>query len=702
MPKQFSRRALFQFAAGAGALSIVRAQDMVNNQRAAVSLVKGEDRRKNICEALEAIDDQIRPVLKRKKYVVIKPNNVSTRNQLAATHADTLRGILDYLAPRFKGPIVIAESSAGDTMNGFENFKYTQVAAEHRSQKVSLVDLNAEAKYNVIDLIDYDLHAIPVRLAARLMDPDAFIICSAILKTHNIVVATLSVKNMTLGAPLHNAPKETTKWNDKRKYHNGVRQTHYNMFLTAKALKPFWGATVIDGYEGMEGNGPGRRHAGRLARGHRLHRLRRRRPRGRRSHGRRSRPGWATCSSAPCSASASSISARSMCAARRSPPSRRSTACTRTSSASFSGWARSRTCRRSWADAGQARPIRGLASKFRASGNSLPVPELGSAGLGDPARPGPALLRPRPFRSLRHHSLGLPLLPLPADCDHGGRVRPRRVPPLDALHLLRHAVVRHARRRAALSAHHPGRAAQQPRPAAATCCSSWNCNSPRTFSWRACSRGACCARSTSGPAAALTGATIFQLGAYFASQTQHLGAINAAAWMPLAWEAVILLARGFTFRRLAVLVAALAMSLLAGFPAVTAVVWGSTLLLALALAPARGRATSRLARVWAAAVSAVQLLPTLELTGLSVAGRRSQFMGAGGGVPLEALVSLVWPNRWGVFDFDPVSLAAALEPYLPLSLLRPAGAGVRRRRALARAPGARRSSSPRSPPSSRC
>jgi uncharacterized protein (DUF362 family) len=77
------------------------------------------------------------------------------------------------------------------------------------------------------------------------------------LKTHNTVVATLSVKNMTLGAPLHQAPKETPRWNDKRKYHHGVRQTHYNMFLTAQALKPFWGATLIDGYEGMEGNGPG-------------------------------------------------------------------------------------------------------------------------------------------------------------------------------------------------------------------------------------------------------------------------------------------------------------------------------------------------------------------------------------------------------------------------------------------------------------
>jgi len=225
-------------------------------RRAVVSVVKGEERRKLVHDALAAIDDQIRPLLKRKKYVVIKPNNVSTVNQLAATHADTLRGILDYLAPRTKGPVVIAESSAGDTLSGYENFKYPQVAAEFRSMKVSLVDLNDEARYQVIPLLSPDLHVQPVRLAARLLDPDAFIISAGILKTHNTVIATLSVKNMTLGAPLHNRPKETPRWNDKRKYHGGVRQTHYNMMLTAQKMAPYWGVALLDGYEGMEGNGP--------------------------------------------------------------------------------------------------------------------------------------------------------------------------------------------------------------------------------------------------------------------------------------------------------------------------------------------------------------------------------------------------------------------------------------------------------------
>lgn len=228
------------------------------DRRSAVALIHGQDRRKNVYEALVAVDDQIRPALKRKKYVVIKPNDVTTSNALGATNADALRGILDYLDSRFRGSIVIAESSAGNTMDAYENFSYARLAPEYRRQKISLVDLNVEGKYEKMPLLDENMHVVPVRLAARLLDPDAFIICSAILKTHDTVVATLSVKNMTLGAPLHNAPKETPLWNDKRRYHIGVRQSHYNMFLTAQKMRPFWGVTVIDGFEGMEGNGPAR------------------------------------------------------------------------------------------------------------------------------------------------------------------------------------------------------------------------------------------------------------------------------------------------------------------------------------------------------------------------------------------------------------------------------------------------------------
>ena len=222
--------------------------------RSTVAIAHGEERRKNVYAALKQIDPELRPKMKTRKYVVIKPNFVNTSNQLAASHADAMRGILDYLAESFRGPVIIAESSAGDTKIGYENFRYGALLPEYRRQQLKLIDLNDEGKFEHIALLDADLHIVPCRIAARLVDPEAFVISSCMLKTHNTVIATLSIKNMALGAPLHQGARDTTQWNEKRKFHVGIRQTHYNMMVAAQRLN--WGASLIDGFEGMEGDGP--------------------------------------------------------------------------------------------------------------------------------------------------------------------------------------------------------------------------------------------------------------------------------------------------------------------------------------------------------------------------------------------------------------------------------------------------------------
>jgi hypothetical protein len=158
--------------------------------------------------------------------------------------------------------------------------------------------------------------------------------------------------------------------------------------------------------------------------------------------------------------------------------------------------------------------------------------------------------------------------------------------------------------------------------------------------------------------AALVGGTVYQLGAYFATQAQHLGGIDAAAWMPLTWLAIIELATGFRWRWMAALTAGLALSFLAGFPAATAVVYGSTFLLAALLAAFR-RAPWQitfwclLAFVWSAVVSAVQLVPTMELNSWSVSAIRFDWtQSGGGGVPLQALTSLFNPNHFGILHAE--------------------------------------------------
>ena len=229
-----------------------------------VALVSGSDRAQNILTALRAIDNEIRPILVSKKSVLIKPNVVASNapNVPACTHADALRGILEYIAEAgFKGPVVIAEAGANYTTDGFHTYGYPAVVNEYRGvsafTSLDLIDLNEEGRSLIQQVVDLNLHVQPIRVAARLFDPDAFIIGAAVMKTHDRVVATMSVKNLAMGAPLHATNAEGWwSWSDKPKMHDTHRLANVNIYQMAKELKRYWGVAVIDGYEGMEGNGP--------------------------------------------------------------------------------------------------------------------------------------------------------------------------------------------------------------------------------------------------------------------------------------------------------------------------------------------------------------------------------------------------------------------------------------------------------------
>ncbi len=223
--------------------------------RSVVSLVPGEKRYENVYKALMALEDQILPALTGKSSVLIKPNVVDYNYPLAVTHPDALRAVLDFVVQHFRGPIVIGEGSALDTPTGYSTLGYTQLIRDYSPRDVRLVCFHEEGLYKVLQVTDRDTHVTPVRLAARLFDPSAFIISLAMLKTHNVVVATMTVKNMVMGAPLH-APGDNPAWSDKRKFHEGVRVSNFDMFLNAQKQRPFWDLGVIDGFEGMEGDGP--------------------------------------------------------------------------------------------------------------------------------------------------------------------------------------------------------------------------------------------------------------------------------------------------------------------------------------------------------------------------------------------------------------------------------------------------------------
>ncbi|MDP6359224.1 MAG: DUF362 domain-containing protein, partial [Planctomycetota bacterium] len=75
-----------------------------------VALVTGNDRRQNILEAMRLVREDLLPKIHGR--VMIKPNLVMTGNQLAATHVDAVRAILDFVVEAGPDEIVVAEGTA--------------------------------------------------------------------------------------------------------------------------------------------------------------------------------------------------------------------------------------------------------------------------------------------------------------------------------------------------------------------------------------------------------------------------------------------------------------------------------------------------------------------------------------------------------------------------------------------------------------
>ena len=169
-----------------------------------VAVTNGDNRTDNIFRALKSLEKEIAQSIGNRR-VVIKPNNVSLTSTLAATHSDALVGTLEFLKSIGKlDNAIIAESSIGNTMQGFDNLGYTKLADKY---KVKQVDLDKEKYLTVMAIDQSDARPRPVRVSSILANQqDNFIISACMLKTHNFAVATMSIKNIILGSAMKGLP----------------------------------------------------------------------------------------------------------------------------------------------------------------------------------------------------------------------------------------------------------------------------------------------------------------------------------------------------------------------------------------------------------------------------------------------------------------------------------------------------------------
>jgi uncharacterized protein (DUF362 family) len=231
-----------------------------------VSLINGNERTSNLRFALERIAGNLD--FQKAKRILIKPNLVSPDRQLANTHPDSVRVLLELIRRGYDGAIDIAEGTAiCDAIGTFERFGYTQLAKDFDAR---LVDLNAS---DAVSVTGYNLFRRPIklRLARPVVESD-FRISIGPPKTHNTVLVSLSIKNMVMGSLVNPAvsssnPDQTTSHrqllsmvlpgplrSDKLLMHQGWAWTNLNIAILAPHVMPH--LAIVDGFEAMEGAGP--------------------------------------------------------------------------------------------------------------------------------------------------------------------------------------------------------------------------------------------------------------------------------------------------------------------------------------------------------------------------------------------------------------------------------------------------------------
>jgi uncharacterized protein (DUF362 family) len=236
---------------------------------ARVSVATANDRADIVFQALKPFAEQIKAAIGNRR-VVLKPNNVLIYVPLCATHVETLKGVLEFLKSIDKlSNVIIAESSAsGSTLTGFDNYGYNRLLSQY---PVKLVDLDAEPSSVMYVTDERDFRPHLIRVSNIILDPNSYVVSVARMKTHTSVGVTLSLKNIVFGAPIKDPGftlfNEDRRFTDapvqskpgttshKRPLHgSGYHGVNFNMAMLAQQLHP--ALAIIDGFEGMEGNGP--------------------------------------------------------------------------------------------------------------------------------------------------------------------------------------------------------------------------------------------------------------------------------------------------------------------------------------------------------------------------------------------------------------------------------------------------------------
>ena len=248
-----------------------------------VSIVNGNNRKHILEKSLQLMENKI-PNIKGK--IVIKPNFLSANSKLASTKIETLQIVVEFFRNKFpNNEIYVAEGS--HVCAEFVN-KY-KVEELLKKYKVKFININCdENKWKIIQFEDIIGEKCDVRVSNLYYTAD-YIVSLTIPKTHANIGLSLSMKNLV--GILHpedrpkfhgltdNVPQKIKNHYKRQPYdrddklgfflmklrnilpvinreylRKGSKTVKKNLYNLYSNIQP--NLCILDGFDGMEGNGP--------------------------------------------------------------------------------------------------------------------------------------------------------------------------------------------------------------------------------------------------------------------------------------------------------------------------------------------------------------------------------------------------------------------------------------------------------------
>ncbi len=218
-------------------------------QKPAVSVVKGDDRKKNIKDALDLIRKDVNENIRKKgsDTLFIKVNSLDSSIPKACTHPEALESVLEYFYDKFERIIVGDNSSC--FMGGPNIYS-------HLKEKFGKIEFSNLKEFKSEEL-EFEMLGGSVKATITSLPKEAYTISLALPKSHDNFVFTGCSKNMVGCIIKNRVCIHGLKAHERLFLNNMVKSNPLatrNLVKTIKIAKP--DLAILDGFIGMEGGGP--------------------------------------------------------------------------------------------------------------------------------------------------------------------------------------------------------------------------------------------------------------------------------------------------------------------------------------------------------------------------------------------------------------------------------------------------------------